>query len=114
MKERIACCGLNCEQCDVRIATVHNDDALREKTAELWSELNHVTITKEMMNCMGCRADGVKTPFCNDLCEIRKCAGKRGFPTCGSCPELDHCQTVGMVIEHNPTARNHLEEMKQP
>jgi len=113
MKGLIACCGLNCEKCDARIATVHNDDALRDKTAKLWSEMNHVTITKEMINCMGCRTDGVKTSFCNDLCEIRKCAGKKGFNTCGSCSELDHCQTVGMVIKNNQTARNNLEEMKR-
>ena len=95
MKEQIACCGLNCEQCDARIATARNDDALREKTAKLWSELNHAAIAKEMINCLGCRADGVKTPFCEDLCEIRKCAGRKGFPTCGSCPELDHSKQLG-------------------
>lgn len=31
MKQLIACCGLDCENCDARIATVTNDDALREK-----------------------------------------------------------------------------------
>jgi len=31
MKELIACCGLECEKCDARIATVRNDDTLREK-----------------------------------------------------------------------------------
>lgn len=33
----IGCCGLNCENCDVRIATINNDDALKEKTAILWT-----------------------------------------------------------------------------
>lgn len=32
MKELIGYCGLDCEQCDARIATVNNDEALREKT----------------------------------------------------------------------------------
>ncbi len=32
MKQLIACCGLDCESCDARIATVKNDDELREKT----------------------------------------------------------------------------------
>lgn len=27
----IGCCGLDCERCDARIATVTNDNALREK-----------------------------------------------------------------------------------
>ena len=31
----IGCCGLDCEKCDARIATITNDNALREKTAAL-------------------------------------------------------------------------------
>lgn len=31
MKQLIACCGLDCESCDARIATVKNDNELREK-----------------------------------------------------------------------------------
>ena len=37
MKQLIACCGLDCENCAARIATVNNDDELREKTAKEWS-----------------------------------------------------------------------------
>lgn len=48
MKELIGYCGLDCEQCDARIATVNNDKALREKTAKLWSSLNGVEITADM------------------------------------------------------------------
>ena len=40
MKRLIAICGLDCEKCDAYIATKNNDQALREKTAKLWSELN--------------------------------------------------------------------------
>ena len=34
MNQLIACCGLDCEKCDARIATITNDSALREKTAD--------------------------------------------------------------------------------
>ena len=37
MKQLIACCGIDCENCDVRIATITNDDELRKKTAQKWS-----------------------------------------------------------------------------
>ena len=53
MNELIGCCGLNCETCNARIATATNDNALREKTAALWTKLNGVTITPEMINCTG-------------------------------------------------------------
>ena len=41
MKQLIACCGLDCESCDARIATVKNDNELREKTAQKWSAMNN-------------------------------------------------------------------------
>ena len=53
MNKLIGCCGLDCEKCDARIATVTDDDALREKTAALWTKLNGVTISPEMINCTG-------------------------------------------------------------
>ena len=112
MKELIAYCGLDCEKCDARVATVNNDDVLREKTAELWSEMNQVPITKEISKCKGCRVDGGNTPFCDRLGESRKCAGKKGLDTCGDCAELEHCQTVKMVIENSPDALKNLKEMK--
>ena len=62
MNQYIAYCGLNCEACEARMATMNNDDTLRKKVAKLWSELNGVEITPEMINCAGCRIEGVKTP----------------------------------------------------
>ena len=77
MKQLIACCGLDCENCAARIATVNNDDELREKTAKEWSVLNNTPeITAETIHCMGCRADGVKFTYCSDYCAIRKCTKK--------------------------------------
>ncbi len=110
MRELIAICGLNCETCDARIATINNDDALREKTAKLWSELNGVPITAEMINCMGCRAIGVKTPFCSTLCLIRQCALKNELDTCGDCPKMEYCKTVGAIHRNNKEAMDRLKQ----
>lgn len=63
MKKNIGYCGLDCEKCDAFLATVRNDDALRAKTAALWSRLNGVEILPEMIHCQGCRAEGAKTYF---------------------------------------------------
>ena len=108
MKQLIAYCGLDCEKCDARIATLNNDNQLRQKVAKLWSELNSVPITPEMINCEGCRVDGVKTPFCDKLCPIRQCALGKNHETCGACPQLESCQTVGTIISHNTEALNNL------
>ena len=49
----IAYCGLDCEKCDAYLATVNDDQALREKTAKAWAELNHAPILPEHINCQG-------------------------------------------------------------
>lgn len=77
--ELIACCGLDCETCDARIATITNNDALREKTAALWTKLNAVAITPDMIHCTGCRVEGAKTPFCDKLCPVHNCVRGRGW-----------------------------------
>ena len=43
-------CGLDCEKCDAYIATVNDDQALREKTAKSWAELNKAPILPEHIN----------------------------------------------------------------
>lgn len=109
MKQLIACCGLDCEGCAARIATVANDDALREKTAKEWSVMNNAPqITAETINCMGCRTDGVKFAFCSEYCAIRKCVLGKGFDTCGDCNELDTCPVVATVHQHAPAAKENL------
>lgn len=108
MNKLIAYCGLDCERCEARTATLNNDNALREKVARLWTEMNGVEITAETINCEGCRADGVKTPFCNSLCPIRQCALGKKHETCGSCSELETCQTVAMVTSTNAEALERL------
>ncbi len=113
MKDLIACCGLNCEKCDAYNATVNNDDTLREKTAQLWSKMNHVIITADMINCQGCRSDGVKTVYCENMCEIRKCVQKNKFATCGDCPKLEKCRKIRAIIRNYPEALVNLKKITE-
>ena len=46
MRDMIGYCGLDCEKCDAYLATIHDDQALREKTAELWAKLNDAPIPR--------------------------------------------------------------------
>lgn len=107
-REMIAYCGLDCESCDAYIATIHDDQELRENTAARWSELNNATILPEHINCEGCRSEGVKTVYCDSLCPIRQCAAAKDVSTCGDCPVVLSCGTVAMVIGSNPEARQNL------
>ena len=112
MRKMIAFCGLDCEKCDAYIATKTDNQALREKTAKLWAELNNAPILPEHINCEGCRMGGAKTRFCSTLCEIRKCVKSKGFETCGNCPDKDTCPKIAPIWQSSPQARKNLEEAK--
>lgn len=112
MRKLIACCGLDCEKCDAYIATRTDDAELRQKTAELWSKLNGVEITADMINCSGCRVDGAKTPFCDAICPIRKCSVNKKYDTCADCGEIDSCQTLGTITNRNKQAMENLKKLK--
>lgn len=108
MKNLIACCGLDCEKCEARIATINNDDALREQVAQKWAAMNDAPeITAATIHCHGCRTEGAKFGYCA-MCEIRRCATQKGVETCGQCSEMAACPTLAPVLEHAPEARKNL------
>lgn len=106
----IGYCGLDCEKCDARIATLNDDAKLRQKTAALWSKLNNAEITKDMINCIGCRINGVHTPFCGEICHIRKCAMNKKFNTCADCEKIHSCETLGAITNKNKQALKNLKQ----
>jgi len=111
MEKLIACCGIDCSVCDARIATIQDNNDLRKATAEKWQKLyNAPNIAPEMINCTGCRAEGVKFSHCSQ-CEIRKCADAKGFVTCGECSELDLCQIIAGVHKFMPEALQNLKQL---
>lgn len=78
----VAYCGLDCGKCDAYLATINDDQVLREKTAKRW--------------------------VCDSLCAIRQCALKKDVMTCGDCPDMESCQTVGEIIPNCPEALGNL------
>ena len=111
----IGCCGLDCETCDARIATLTNDNHLRKKTAALWTELNGVPITAEMINCTGCRMEGAKTPFCDKLCPVpvHNCVRENELNTCADCTKMDECPMLGQIAANSPFVLENLKRLKQ-
>ena len=106
--ELIACCGLNCAECDARIATVNNDDELRKKIAEKWRvEYNVAGIKPEMINCTGCRTEGAKIGHCAE-CEIRNCVQEKNYATCADCAKMETCPTIGNIFQAVPQTKTNL------
>ena len=108
----IACCGLDCEKCDARIATMTNDSALREKTAAFWTKLNGLTIAPEMINCTGCRMEGAKTPFCDKLCAVHNCVREKKLDTCADCNKTEDCQTLLQIASNSPFVLENLKRLR--
>ncbi len=79
--ELIAYCGLDCSKCQAYEATVKDDDALRAKVAAAWK------MKPEDVNCLGCKS--AKALF---NCSLKKCASKRGLPTCAHCQDFPRCK----------------------
>ena len=107
MEKIIACCGINCASCDARIATLANDDQLRSQTAEKWKVAYNADITAEMINCTGCREDGVKFSHCAE-CEIRNCVSSKNFETCADCDKLENCALLVNLHQFVPEALENL------
>ena len=109
----IGCCGLDCETCDARTTTLTNDNALREKTAALWTTLNGVPILPDMINCTGCRMEGAKTTFCDKLCPVHNCVREKELDTCADCAQMGKCPTLGQIAGNSPSVLENLEQLKQ-
>lgn len=108
----IGYCGLDCVKCEAFIATKNDDNALRSKVAEEWAKLNDVPIKAEHINCTGCQSLGVKTYYCVQLCEIRKCATEKLVSTCADCGDYP-CTLLDRVFQSAPQAKAMLDELKK-
>ena len=88
-------CGLDCSNCDAYIATINNDNDLREKTAKRWAEEHHHPGLKtEDINCLGCLSDSEPVfQHCHE-CEVRKCGKDKGLKSCGECNIYKSCEKI--------------------
>lgn len=114
-------CGVNCNECPARIATVEDDDELRLKTAEEWSKLyanifesfGIKSLKPEDVNCCGCRSEHGHFVGCA-ACPIRKCCQERNISECASCDEYESCDMLKAFysITTHKDARENLDKIR--
>jgi len=109
MDEMTGYCGFNCFTCSVRIATINNDDALKQTITKKLQQLNKDPFTlPEFTECFGCKTENttesieLKKSGCggskpNRNCQIAICANERDCKTCGECISYYNCHVVTTV-----------------
>ena len=117
--QKLGYCGLNCEACPVFIAKANNDDELRQETALEWSDLyadvlGKDVLTKEDINCSGCRAEQSIFIGCRH-CPIRGCSQEKKFSTCASCSEYQTCEMLNgfYTVPSHLQAKDNLDRIRK-
>lgn len=107
----MGCCGMDCETCAARKATLNRDNKMLAKLAAAAEKAGKESfILPSRMRCTGCLEKGDKSISCNE-CRIRQCAMEQHIPHCGFCENFP-CELGGVVWEAVPEYKHNLETLK--
>ena len=81
----------------------------------LWKTVN-LSVNLVWKNSWKCRKKSIPVPnvavlflfTTGNVVSVRQCALKKDVETCGDCPDMESCQTVGEIISNNPDALKNL------
>jgi hypothetical protein len=110
MSEKIAYCGLHCDECKALKATQAKDIEWKKQIAKHWSDQGETKFKPEDVDCHGCKSD-VISGFCRELCKIRPCAEERKVKTCAHCADYP-CENLKEYLSGDPIATRNLEEIR--
>lgn len=108
-----AYCGLDCGECEARIASELNDLAELEEVAKKWGQqFGAKNITAEMCICDGCSSGKRISTAHAATCTIRLCASARRVETCAHCPDYG-CATLQGFFAFAPVLKEKLEAIRK-
>ncbi|MHA2425155.1 MAG: DUF3795 domain-containing protein [Candidatus Thorarchaeota archaeon] len=111
--EMIACCGLDCSGCPAIKAKQNNDDELRKKTAQDWSQPEY-EVPFQDVNCDGCRQSSDETIFKHwpPNCPVRNCVFERKLENCANCDDYICDKLDGVLKMMGSAAKDNLEKIR--
>ena len=104
------CCGMNCEACGARRATLAHDNVMLAKIAAKEENGGRGFVLPFRLRCTGCTAPGIKSIHCAE-CAIRECALSNHMPHCGFCPDYP-CELGAPFWEAVPEYKHNLDVLK--
>jgi hypothetical protein len=113
----LAYCGLECEGCQIYLATRETDKEkqakMRVQIAELINEEYGINIKpKDVTDCDGCGASSGRLYSGCSQCEIRKCAREKLCLTCAHCIEYP-CDKLQKFLVLYSISKSHLENIRR-
>jgi hypothetical protein len=113
----LAYCGLTCDSCPIYLATLEEDDEVRDSMhtsiANLCYENYGIRLKpEEIRECDGCKSGtGRLFNWCRN-CDIRNCAVSKGEESCALCPDYG-CDKLQKIFHDDINARIRLNKMRQ-
>ncbi|MBR5222406.1 MAG: DUF3795 domain-containing protein [Clostridia bacterium] len=81
----VGCCGHDCSRCKIYLATVHDDEQLRQESKQFYRDAFSADLPLHTFHCLGCRSEDVFA-LCRD-CPFTVCADRHGVTHCADCAE---------------------------
>jgi hypothetical protein len=102
----IAACGLDCEECDIRVAASSREVA--EGLAQWFKTERGREIDPGSIRCDGCRGDRGRH-WSPDCWILKCCVDDRGLESCSACPDFP-CQAL---VEWAGTSERYSEAVER-
>jgi hypothetical protein len=112
----IAYCGLDCEGCPIRQATLATDRALQrsmriEIARQCTEHYGIPMLAEDVTDCDGCRSENGRIFKGCINCLIRRCVLGRRLESCALCPEYA-CDPLRKHFETDPVSRTRLDALR--
>jgi hypothetical protein len=112
MQELVGYCGVVCSECPAYLATQSDDQAARQKVADMWKAQFHTEVKAEDVNCDGCLATGKRQVGYCAICEIRKCGSAKNIFNCAFCTDYP-CEKLVKWQTQAPKTKAKLETFRK-